>query len=96
MKKRPLEFFKMFYGDTSVNGSGSAIRCGLDFFGVDHVLFGTDCPFDPEGGPLFIRETIKALDKMALKPGDRRKIYFGNAMNMLRLSQPKAAKPKKR
>ena len=88
MKKRPLDFFKMFYGDTSVNGSPSAIRCGLDFFGVDHVLFGTDCPFDPEGGPLFIRETIKTLDKMALKPGDRRKIYFGNAMNMLRLSEP--------
>jgi uncharacterized protein len=86
MKKRPLDFFRMFYGDTSVNGSASAIRCGLDFFGVEHVLFGTDCPFDPEGGPLFIRETIKTLDRMALKPGDRRKIYFGNAMSMLRLS----------
>jgi len=89
MKKRPLEYFKMFYGDTSVNGSGSAIRCGLDFFGVDHVLFGTDCPFDPQGGPLFIRETIKTLDKMTLKPADRRKIYFGNAVNMLRLALPK-------
>ena len=96
MKKRPLDFFKMFYGDTSVNGSGSAIRCGLDFFGVGHVLFGTDCPFDPEGGPLFIRETIKTLDNMALKPGDRRKIYFGNAMNMLRLSEGKATKKAKK
>ena len=99
MKKRPLEFFRMFYGDTSVNGSASAIRCGLDFFGVEHVLFGTDCPFDPEGGPLFIRETIKSLDRMALKPGDRRKIYFGNAMRMLRLPPPAVksrAKPKKR
>jgi predicted TIM-barrel fold metal-dependent hydrolase len=99
MKKRPLDYFRMFYGDTSVNGSASAIRCGLDFFGADHVLFGTDCPFDPEGGPLFIRETIKTLDRMALKPGDRRKVYFGNAMNMLRLQPPaeKArAKPKKR
>lgn len=91
MKKRPLDFFKMFYGDTSVNGSPSAIRCGLDFYGVDHVLFGTDCPFDPEGGPLFIRETIKTLDKMALRPDDRRKIYFGNAMRLLRL--PQATKP---
>jgi predicted TIM-barrel fold metal-dependent hydrolase len=101
MKKRPLEYFKMFYGDTSVNGSASAIRCGLDFFGVEHVLFGTDCPFDPEGGPLFIRETIKTLDAMALKPADRRKIYFGNAMNMLRLSGPRrktgvAARPAKK
>ncbi len=90
MKKRPLDYFKMFYGDTSVNGSGSAIRCGLDFFGVDHVLFGTDCPFDPEGGPLFIRETIKTLESMQLKSSDRRKIYFGNAVNMLRLKLPKA------
>src|SRR6266850_1149707 len=91
MKKRPLEYFKMFYGDTSVNGSASAIRCGLDFFGADRVLFGTDCPFDPQGGPLFIRETIKTLDKMTLKPADRRKIYFGNAVNMLRLKLPKPA-----
>ena len=63
----------------------------VDFFGVEHVLFGTDCPFDPEGGPLFIRETIKTLERMALKPNDRRKIYFGNAMRMLRL--PQAARP---
>jgi predicted TIM-barrel fold metal-dependent hydrolase len=91
MKKRPVDYFKMFYNDTSINGWGSGIRCGLDFFGADHVLFGTDCPFDPEGGPLFIRETIKTLDRMALKPGDRRKIYFGNAMRLLRLPQaPKA------
>ena len=45
----------------------SATRCGLDFFGADHVLFGTDCPFDPEGGPLFIREIIKAIDGLKLK-----------------------------
>ena len=92
LKKRPLDYFRMFYGDTSVNGAPSAIRCGLDFYGVDHVLFGTDCPFDPEGGPLFIRETIKTLDRMPLRPDDRRKIYFGNAMRMLRL--PQAQKPR--
>jgi predicted TIM-barrel fold metal-dependent hydrolase len=97
MKKRPLDFFRMFYGDTSVNGSASAMRCGLDFFGVDHVLFGTDCPFDPEGGPLFIREIIKGLDGMKLRPDDRRKIYFGNAMRLLRLPQaPKKAPAKAR
>ena len=40
-------------------------------------------------GPLFIRETIKTLDRLTLKPADRRKIYFGNAVNMLRLELPK-------
>ena len=44
---------------TNVNGPRSTSVCG-HFFGVDHVLFGA---FDPEGGPLFIRETIKALDR---------------------------------
>jgi len=60
------------------------------------VLFGTDCPFDPEGGPLFIREVIKAVDGLKLKDDDRRKVYFGNAIRMLRLALPeaKAAKPR--
>jgi predicted TIM-barrel fold metal-dependent hydrolase len=84
-KMRPVDYFKKFYNDTSINGWASGIRCGLDFFGSSHVLFGTDCPFDPEGGPLFIRETIKALDGMKLKPEDKRRIYFGNASRLLKL-----------
>jgi len=93
MAKRPVDYFKMFYNDTSINGWASGIRCGLDFFGADRVLFGSDCPFDPEGGPLFIRETFKAIDSLKLKPGDRRKLYFGNAASMLKLDLPKARKP---
>jgi predicted TIM-barrel fold metal-dependent hydrolase len=93
MGRRPVEFFRKFYNDTSINGWASGIRCGLDFFGTERVLFGTDCPFDPEGGPLFIRETIKALDSLKLKPGDRRKLYFGNAANLLRLELPTAKQP---
>jgi len=95
MGRRPVEFFKMFYADTSINGSKSATRCGLDFYGTDHVLFGTDCPFDPEGGPLFIREVIKAVDGLRLGENDRRKVYFGNAIRLLRLELPAPAKPKK-
>ncbi|HYC12932.1 MAG TPA: amidohydrolase family protein [Stellaceae bacterium] len=83
--RRPVDYFRMFYNDTAVNGSRSAIRCGLDFFGVDRCLFGTDCPFDPEGGPVFIRETIKAIDGLELSASDRAKLYLGNAQEMLRL-----------
>jgi predicted TIM-barrel fold metal-dependent hydrolase len=85
MPRRPVDYFRMFYADTSVSGSGSAIRCGLDFYGSDHVLFGTDCPFDPQGGPLFIRETIRAIDSLKLEDVDRRNVYFGNAIRLLRL-----------
>jgi predicted TIM-barrel fold metal-dependent hydrolase len=88
MAKHPVEYFRMFHGDTAVNGSAAAIRCGLDFFGSKRVLFGTDCPFDPQGGPLFIRESIKAIDSLRLPRNDRDGIYFGNALRMLRLKVP--------
>jgi predicted TIM-barrel fold metal-dependent hydrolase len=93
MRKTPLAYFKMFYGDTAVNGSAPAIRCGLDFFGADHVLFGTDCPFDPEGGPTFIRESIRALSQLKLADPVRRKVYYGNAIRLLRLAPPASAVP---
>ena len=94
MKKHPVEYFRSFYGDTAVNGSASAIRCGLDFFGNKRVMFGTDCPFDPQGGPLFIRESIRAIDSLKLKSTDRDGLYFGNALRMLRMKAPAAAEAK--
>ncbi len=86
MAKRPVEYFRMFYGDTAVGGSRAAIECGLNFFGPDKVLFATDCPFDPEGGPMFIRDTIAAIDGLALSDVDRRKIYLDNALRLMRLT----------
>jgi aminocarboxymuconate-semialdehyde decarboxylase len=81
--RRPIDYFRLFYNDTAVGGSASAIRCGLDFFGAERVLFATDCPFDPEGGPMFIRDTIAALDRLALSDNEREMIYFKNALNIL-------------
>ena len=46
------------------------------------MLFATDCPFDPEGGPMFIRETIAALDGLTLAEAERAAIYFRNALRM--------------
>ena len=46
--KRPMDYFKMMYGDTAVWGNTSILMCGYDFFGVDHVVFGTDMPFGGE------------------------------------------------
>jgi hypothetical protein len=39
-----------FYADTALFGALPATERGLAFFGSDHVLFGTDLPFDPEKG----------------------------------------------
>lgn len=87
LSKPPIEYFKMFYGDTVLGGSRSALRCGLDFFGVDHVVFASDCPFDPEGGPMFIREGIGSIEDMGLSEQDQEKLYLGNALRLMRMSK---------
>jgi aminocarboxymuconate-semialdehyde decarboxylase len=79
LKKRPLDYFKQdFYADTAVFGSKPATVCGLEFYGTDHVVFASDCPFDPEQGPGYIRDTIRILDSLDFSKEDRDKIYFGN------------------
>ncbi len=83
--RRPIDYFRLFFNDTAVGGARSAIRCGLDFFGAERVLFATDCPFDPEGGPMFIRDTIAALDGLALPEDESAAIYFRNALRMLKM-----------
>jgi aminocarboxymuconate-semialdehyde decarboxylase len=85
LQKPPIEYFKMFYGDTVLGGAAAPLACGIAFFGADHVVFASDCPFDPEGGPMFIREGIRSVEELNLPEGDKRKIYFGNAMKLLRM-----------
>ena len=79
MPRRPKDYFKMFWADTAVFGSRAATVCGLDFFGTDQVMFASDAPFDPEGGSLYIRETIKVIDSLEISETERSKIYRGNA-----------------
>ena len=85
LKRLPIEYFRMFYGDTVLGGAAAPLACGIAFFGADHVVFASDCPFDPEGGPMFIREGIRSIEELGLSEGDKRKIYFANAQALLRL-----------
>lgn len=82
LKRRPLDYFRDFYADTATFGSRAAIECALSFFGPEHVVFASDAPFDPEKGPMYIRETIKVLDALEISDEDRRKIYHGNALRL--------------
>jgi aminocarboxymuconate-semialdehyde decarboxylase len=85
LQRRPLDYFKMFYADTATFGAYPATECGLSFFGVDRVLFASDSPFDPEQGAMYIRETIKIVDRLQLDEVARDKIYRANAVQLLRL-----------
>jgi predicted TIM-barrel fold metal-dependent hydrolase len=85
MAKRPIDYFRLFYADTALAGGKSGLRCGLDFFGARQVVFATDCPFDPEGGPMFLRTIPEALDELGLPEEDQEGIYFRNALRLLKL-----------
>jgi uncharacterized protein len=85
LKKRPLDYFKDFYADSATFGSRPATVCGLEFYGADRVLFASDCPFDPEKGPGYIRDTIAVLESLELTPADREKICFGNAQKLFKI-----------
>jgi len=85
LKKRPLDYFRLFYADTALFGAREATICGLKFFGVDRVLFASDSPFDPEKGSAYIRSTIEIIDSLDIKPEKRQAIYEGNAKRLLKL-----------
>ena len=92
LKKRPIDYFRMFYADTALFGAFEATVCGLSFFGVEHVLFASDAPFDPEKGPMYIRETIAIIDRLPVSPEERERIYWRNAASLLKLGiQPGSA-----
>jgi aminocarboxymuconate-semialdehyde decarboxylase len=50
------------------------------------VVFASDAPFDPEGGGLYIRETLKVIDGLDIPEPDRHKIYQGNAERLFNRS----------
>lgn len=86
LTKHPVEYLKMFYADTATNGNSNySMECGLAFFGEDHVLFGTDMPYDVENGDVSIRDTINGIEKMGLNASTKEKIYEGNARRLLHL-----------
>ena len=79
LKKPHLEYFKMFYADTAMFGTNGGIKCGLDFFGDDQVVFSTDAPFAP------VRETFRSIDELNLESAQLDKIMFGNAAKLMKL-----------
>ena len=88
LNKRPLDYFRMFHADTALFGAYDATVCGLRFFGPDMVLFASDSPFDPERGPMYIRETIAIIDRLPITAEERVRIYSGNAIRLLKLYSP--------
>ena len=86
LSKSPLEYYRMFYCDTAIQGNTPALMCAYEFFGADHMVFATDTPYDNELGRRVYRETIPAVHAMAISSADRQKIFEGNARRLFKLA----------
>jgi predicted TIM-barrel fold metal-dependent hydrolase len=81
-----LDCFRDFYADTALCGGRIGTVCGLEFYGIDHVLFASDTPFGPEEGAGYIRSTMAVMESLDLSQADREKVCYRNAQSLFRLS----------
>lgn len=77
------EDFKKFYVDTAILGNPKALELAMDFYGTDHLVFGTDAPFAvmPNGAT---KEITHAIDEMDISDAQRNAIYHNNFINLLK------------
>jgi uncharacterized protein len=80
---RVLESYRRFYGDIVFSGGHYPLLCALEFFGPDRLVFASDTPFGAEGGAMFIRETIAAVETLVPDESVRAKLFEENACRVL-------------
>ena len=86
LTKAPVDYYRMFYADTALYGNAPALMCGHDFFGPERLLFGIDMPLgDLEFGMRNYRQTINAIDAMAISEEAKKMLYVENARRVYRL-----------
>jgi len=81
----PVEYLGRFSCDTALSGGPSAIRMAAEFFGTDRVFFGSDMPFDSNGGRIYITEAVRAIRTSGLTHEAQTAIFQDNAIDKLRL-----------
>jgi aminocarboxymuconate-semialdehyde decarboxylase len=71
-------YMKRMYTDT-VSPHAMGMKFAIDYYGIDHVMYGTDYPcWAPE-------EALNYLDTLGLSSEDQQKIFYDNARRILNL-----------
>jgi aminocarboxymuconate-semialdehyde decarboxylase len=81
ISKSPVDYMKLFYYDTITHGT-NGLRFLISTVGADHVLLGTDYPYDM--GDFVPLKSVDAVP--GLSAADRAKIVGGNAKAIFKLS----------
>ena len=85
LEKSLIDYYKMFYTDTALSGGAAGLMCGYTVLGPEHLLFGTDMPYDAEFGDRMLRNTIASVERMTINEREKEMIYSGNAQRLLNL-----------
>ena len=76
------EHFKNFYVDTAIYGNTDALMCAYNYYGADHIFFGTDAPLGPRWG--MVEDTIASVERMNIPQEDKEKILKYNAVDLFK------------
>lgn len=78
LPKPPSSYLRQMYTDT-VSPHALGIEFAIKFYGIDHVMYGTDYPcWDPA-------TCLRLIDEIELSDADRQKLFFDNAVRILDL-----------
>jgi aminocarboxymuconate-semialdehyde decarboxylase len=81
----PSTYLKRMYTDT-VSPHAAGLKFVIEYYGIDHVMYGTDYPcWDPA-------TALKLLGEIGLSKADQEKLFYTNARRILGLRDPAPAK----
>ena len=84
IRKKPSSYLGKFYFDT-ITFDPDMLRHMIDRYGADHVLLGTDYPYDmAETNPVGLIAKVPRLAR-----ADRERIEGGNAARLLKIRRKK-------
>ena len=88
-RRRDREFLRdpgpPFFNDSMVNGSAAAMRCGLEFFGAERIMYGTDFPMGSNNGEDWPVEVLDTIRSLGLSAADQELLLGANLHRIMRL-----------
>jgi aminocarboxymuconate-semialdehyde decarboxylase len=81
LPKPASTYLKRMYTDT-VSPHAAGMRFAIEYYGIDHVMYGTDYPcWEP-------KQALKLIDELKLSAADKQKLFYDNARRILGLRDP--------